>query len=117
MYTVVAVVAIVLLCAGVLNFFIGKIIGMLDEVVLAMKKISDGDLRITNLEVRTNDEIGVLADGVNEMRHKLKSLLEGIARSSEKVAASSEELTASSQQGAESIGMVSQNTVAMTEAS
>lgn len=116
LHTIVAVVVIVLLCAGVLNFFIGKIIGMLDEVVLAMKKISDGDLRITNLEVRTNDEIGVLADGVNEMRHKLKSLLEGIARSSEKVAASSEELTASSQQGAESIGMVSQNTVAMTEA-
>lgn len=109
LYTVIAVVVIVLLCAGVLNFFIGKIIGMLNEVATAMKKISDGDLRMSDLEVRTNDEIGVLAVGVNEMRHKLKSLLEGIARSSEKVAASSEELTASSQQGAESIGMVAQN--------
>lgn len=116
LYTVIAVVVIVLLCAGVLNFFIGKIIGMLNEVATAMKKISDGDLRMADLGVRTNDEIGVLAVGVNEMRHKLKSLLEGIARSSEKVAASSEELTASSQQGAESIGMVAQNTVAMTEA-
>ena len=80
-----------------------------------MKKISDGDLRIADLEIRTDDEIGILSAGVNDMRHKLRNLLEGIARSSERVAASAEELTASSQQGAESIGMVAQNTVAMTE--
>ena len=115
MYTIIAAVVIVILCAGVLNFFIGKIIGMLNEVAFAMKKISDGDLRIADLEIRTDDEIGILSAGVNDMRHKLRNLLEGIARSSERVAASAEELTASSQQGAESIGMVAQNTVAMTE--
>ena len=114
--TILAAVFIVILCTIILNFFIGKIIKMLDEVVLAMKKISGGDLRINDLEIRTKDEIGELSAGVNEMRKKLKDLLLGIAKSSERVAASSEELTASSQQGAESIGMVAQNTVAMTEA-
>ena len=58
----------------------------------------------------------MLAGGVNDMRQKLKDLLIGVARSSEKVAASSQELTASSQQGTESINMVAQNTTEMTEA-
>ena len=115
--TLLAAVVIVVVCTGILNFFIGKIIGMLDEIVLAMKKISSGDLRIADLEIRTNDEIGILSAGVNDMRKKLKELLLGIAKSSEKVAASSEELTASSQQSAESINSVAKNTVAMTEAS
>ena len=115
--TLLAAVVIVVVCTGILNFFIGKIIGMLDEIVLAMKKISSGDLRIADLEIRTNDEIGILSAGVNDMRKKLKELLLGIAKSSERVAASSEELTASSQQSAESINSVAKNTVAMTEAS
>lgn len=114
--TLLAAVIIVIVGTGILNFFIGKIIGMLDEVVLAMKKISGGDLRISDLEIRTDDEIGILSAGVNDMRKKLKNLLLGIAKSSERVAASSEELTASSQQGAESISSVAQNTVTMTEA-
>ena len=101
--TLLAAVVIVVVCTGILNFFIGKIIGMLDEIVLAMKKISSGDLRIADLEIRTNDEIGILSAGVNDMRKKLKELLLGIAKSSERVAASSEELTASSQQSAESM--------------
>ena len=57
-----------------------------------------------------------MAKCINEMRQKLKNLLLGIARSSEKVAASSEELTASSQQGAESINMVADITMEMSEA-
>ena len=114
--TVVAALVIVLISAGALSFFIGKIVGMLGEITSAMKKISGGDLRIEDLAIQSGDEIGVLAGGVNDMRQKLKNLLTGVARSSEKVAASSQELTASSQQGAESINMVAQNTTEMTEA-
>ena len=114
--TVVAALVIVAISAGASSFFIGKVVSMLDEVAAAMKKISDGDLRIADLAIRTNDEIGVLAGGVNSMRQKLKNLLIDIARSSELLSASAEELTASSQQGAESINMVAQNTTEMTEA-
>lgn len=66
--TLSAAVIIVVVCTGILNFFIGKIIAMLDEVILAMKKISGGDLRIADLEIRTDDEIGILSVGVNDMR-------------------------------------------------
>ncbi len=114
--TVAAIAIIVVICAGALSYIIGKIINMLDEVVNAVEKIAGGDLRIADLEIRSSDEIGILAHGINEMRQKLKTLLLGIARSSEKVAASSEELTASSQQGAESINMVADITTEMTEA-
>ncbi|MBQ7704731.1 MAG: cache domain-containing protein [Selenomonadaceae bacterium] len=114
--TVAALFVIVLICAGASNFFIRKIINMLDEVVNAVEKIAGGDLRIEDLKIRSKDEIGILAKGINEMRQKLKDLLLGIARSSEKVAASSEELTASAHQGADSINMVAKNTEEMTAA-
>ena len=104
--TALAILVIVILCAVVSNFFISKIVGQLDSVVGAMKKISGGDLQIQNLEIKSNDEIGALSSSVNDMKTKLKNLLLNIAQCSERVAASSEELTAGTQQTNESIAVV-----------
>ena len=98
-----AVIVIMILCILASNFFIGRMVGQLDEVVGTMKKISGGNLRIADLEVKSNDELGVLSDNVNEMKIRLKNLLTKIALCSERVAASSEELTAGTQQTNESI--------------
>lgn len=108
------VVVIVILCILASNFFIGKVIGQLNDVGVAVKKISSGNLRIDDLEVRTNDELGTLANSVNDMKHRLRSLLTKIAESSERVAASSEELTAGTQQTNESINMVAHNMETLT---
>ena len=109
-----AVVVIVILCALASNFFIGRMIKQLNSVVGAMKKISGGNLRINDLEIKSNDEIGVLAESANDMKYRLKHLLTNIAESSEKVAASSEELTAGTQQTNESINSVAQSMEVMT---
>ncbi len=106
---------IVVLCVLVSNFIIGKAVGMLDEVVYAMQKISVGNLRMDDLPIRTKDEIGTLAEGVNAMRKELTDLLKNIVHSSEQVAASSEELTASAQEGASSIHLMAKDTAAMSE--
>jgi len=108
------VVVTIILCILASNFFIGKMVGELDEVIAAMKKISMGNLQIQDLEVRTNDEFGVLANSVNEMKIRLRNLLMKIAECSERVAASSEELTAGAQQTSESIHMVAQNMEVLT---
>jgi HAMP domain. len=68
--TALAVVVIVLICAVVSNFFIGKIVGQLNTVVEAMKKIAGGNLRIKDLEIKTQDEIGALAESANNMKNK-----------------------------------------------
>ena len=112
--TALAIIAIVVLCALASNFFIGKIIGQLDSVVDAMKKISGGNLRINDLEIKSQDEIGALSRSVNDMKTKLKKLLTNVAQCSERVAASSEELHAGAQQTSESINMVANSMEIMT---
>ena len=104
-----AVVVIVILCGLASNFFIGKMVGQLGEVVGAVKKISGGNLRIADLEVKSNDELGVLSESVNDMKIRLKHLLTKIAECSQRVAASGEELTAGTQQTNESIQQVAQS--------
>lgn len=109
-----AVVVIVIICILASNFFIGRMVGQLDGVVGAMKKISGGNLRINDLEIKSSDEIGTLAESANDMKYRLKHLLTNIAECSEKVAASSEELTAGTQQSNESITVVAQNMNVLT---
>ena len=109
-----AVIVIMILCILASNFFIGRMVGQLDEVVGTMKKISGGNLRIADLEVKSNDELGILSDNVNEMKIRLKNLLTKIALCSERVAASSEELTAGTQQTNESITVVAQSMEVLT---
>lgn len=109
-----AVVLIVIFCILASNFFIGRMVGQLDAVVGAMKKISGGNLRINDLEIKSNDEIGTLSESANDMKYRLKHLLTNIAECSERVAASSEELTAGTQQTNESITVVAQNMAVLT---
>lgn len=109
-----AVVVMVIVCAVASNFLIGKMVGQLDEVVAATKKISAGNLRIDDLKIKSKDELGTLAVSVNDMKFRLKALLTKIADCSERVAASSEELTAGTQQTNESLAMVADNMTALT---
>ena len=109
-----AVVVIVILCGLASNFFIGKMVGQLDEVVSAVKKISSGNLRINDLEIKSEDEIGILSENVNDMKIRLKNLLTKIAECSQRVAASSEELTDGTHQTNESITVVAQNMEVLT---
>ncbi|MBR4641524.1 MAG: cache domain-containing protein [Selenomonadaceae bacterium] len=104
-----AVVVIVILCGLASNFFIGKMVGQIEEVGGAMKKISGGNLRIKDLEIKSDDELGALSESVNDMKIRLKNLLTKIAECSERVVASSEELTAGTQQTNESINVVAQS--------
>ena len=109
-----AIVVIMILCILASNFFIGKMVGQLDEVVGVMKKISGGNLRIHDLEIKSNDEIGILSESVNDMKIRLKHLLTKIAECSERVAVASEELNDGTQHTNASINVVAQNMEVLT---
>ena len=109
-----AVVVIVILCGLASNYFIGKMVGQIEDIGSTMKKISSGNLRIDDLEIKSNDEIGTLSESVNDMKIRLKNLLTKIAECSERVAASSEELAAGTQQTNESITVVAQSMEVLT---
>lgn len=110
-----AVVVIVILCGLASNYFIGKMVGQVGEVVGAVKKVSAGNLRIDDLEIKSQDELGTLSESINDMKYRLKNLMTKISECSERVAASSEELTAGTQQTNESITVVAQNIEVLTQ--
>ena len=84
-------------------------------------KIADNDLSHEPLDVKTDDEIGMLAKATNRMQESLRELVSAIQDSSGNVAAAATEIAASSEETA--AGMESQNqqieqiTAAMSELS
>ena len=85
------------------------IAGMLNTMRQTADKLRDGDFRITPREITVNDEFGVMADSLIEMRDNVNRILKQILESAETVASSSEELTASSDQSAQVTQTIAQS--------
>ena len=68
--------------------------------------LTQGDFRERENEMRSQDEIGQLADGFREMRANLRTLVTSVQSQADQVAASSEELTASAGQSAQAANQV-----------
>jgi methyl-accepting chemotaxis protein len=73
-----------------------------DECLL----LTQGDFREMEAKIRSEDEIGQLAQGFREMRSNLRALVMKVQSQAEQVAAASQELTASSEQSAQAANQV-----------
>ena len=107
--TIIGVIAVVIVCIFLSNYFIGQMVDKLNSVVKAMKQVAEGNLRIPDLNVVTDDEIGALANNLNNMKFKLKHLLTRILEYSARVAASSKDLNEGTQQTHDAINSVVQS--------
>ena len=113
-YNMLIIMVISLLVGGTLIYFVTlSITRPLKKLVVTSHEISDGDLTQT-IEIHSNDEIGQLAKGFNEMTHSLRTLIGRINTSAGHVAAASEELTASVRQASEATEQI---TMAMDQVS
>ncbi|GLV66077.1 methyl-accepting chemotaxis protein [Bacillus mycoides] len=113
-YNMLIVMFISLVVGGVLIYFVTlSITKPLKQLVVTSKEISEGDLT-PMIQIHSNDEIGQLAKGFNEMTHSLRTLIGRINTSAGHVAAASEELTASVRQASEATEQI---TSAMDEIS
>ncbi|CAH0344749.1 methyl-accepting chemotaxis protein [Bacillus sp. CECT 9360] len=75
-------------------FFSGRIANPIREIAHEMTLVAEGDLTIEKVKVKSNDEVGSLADSFNKMVENLKDLIMNVVETSEQVAASSEQLSA-----------------------
>ncbi|MFJ8354384.1 HAMP domain-containing methyl-accepting chemotaxis protein [Bacillus paramycoides] len=113
-YNMLIVMFISLVIGGALIYFVTlSITKPLKRLVATSKEISEGDLTQT-IDIHSNDEIGQLAKGFNEMTDALRTLIGRINTSAGHVAAASEELTASVRQAGEATEQI---TMAMDEIS
>lgn len=84
------------------NRFAKPIIAIRDEALL----LADGDLRQRIIVIRSEDEIGQLADAFKRMAQNLHNFIAQVQSQAELVAASSEELSAGAHQSAEAANQV-----------
>lgn len=76
------------------------------SLVAAANSIATGNLAVKEIEIKSKDELGLLAEAFNTMVSNLKQLIRRIQENAELVAASSEQLNASSEQSAQAANQV-----------
>ena len=72
----------------------------LEQMMVACRRLRDGDFRNAERQINRMDEFGDMADMVDSMRQQLNKLMDHTSQSAEHIASASEQLTASSQQSA-----------------
>ncbi|WP_093334654.1 methyl-accepting chemotaxis protein [Salibacterium halotolerans] len=83
----------------VLAWFIARSISRpIHKVSEQVQLVAGGDLTGEDIQVKSRDEVGRLAESVNTMKEQLKGLLYQVRESAEMVSASSEELQAGSEE-------------------
>lgn len=99
-YAITLIVSVGGLILGLaIAFFVSRVISKpLELVTKNIKEIAQGNLTIEPVSVKNKDEIGELAQSLNEMTGNLGSLIRHVTQTSEALAASSEQLSASSEQ-------------------
>lgn len=68
------------------------------QTAAAAERLARGDLRLTELRVKSRDEVGEMADAFNRMIKNLRQLVQQVAESSVQVAGSSQQLTSATEQ-------------------
>ncbi|RKD24233.1 hypothetical protein BEP19_07455 [Ammoniphilus oxalaticus] len=84
-----------------------RLIQPIKSVVVQMTEIAGGNLIVEPLELKTKDEIGQLAQAMNEMTSNIRSLIRDAADISHQVAAAGQELLASTNEMKDGIEQVS----------
>ena len=106
---VAVLIVALLLIVGAMYWISNKIAQPLKQLEGAAGLIAKGDLRNTELDIRTQDEIGQLAGSFKQMTVQLKELLQQIQGSSQEVSAFSGQLSQSTEQCADTIVHVAEN--------
>lgn len=110
-YHIQAQLLIIGLIAFVLGIFISLIIGRqiskpIKAISASAKQIANGDLSADDIQVKSKDETGILAQAFNQMTANLKVLIGQVKANSELIASSSEELSASAEQTTEATNQI-----------
>lgn len=117
----------------IIGFFMSRgLVNPLKRIIKTANELSTGDLTQEDINIKTSDEIGEVANSFNTMKSNISQLVKQIAVTTEQVAASSEEFSASAEHssmatrkvadtvsevanGAEKQAMAVENTVSIVE--
>ncbi|WP_152655526.1 methyl-accepting chemotaxis protein [Oceanobacillus sp. CFH 90083] len=112
LYNIVLITAVTLVVGmSVIWIFANKIAGPIDKVSKQMDLLADGDLTADDIIVKSNDEVGRLADSMNHMQNRLRDLVSNVSDASNRMTGQSEGLMQSSnevKEGSEQVAITMQ---------
>jgi len=88
---------VLLTLAYLFTCFYRAVLGSIDELNHAIRRIAGGDLTV-QLSMQARDEIRLIADQVNALSDRFRDLVSKVLRSTQQVATAAEELSAVSEQ-------------------
>lgn len=107
----ISTIAIILIIAIFASFvFAGRLIRPIRVLNQAIEKIVRGDLTTQTVALKSDDELGKMAQAFTTMNQYLRQMITKVVQSAETLSASSEELTASAQQSAQAVNQVASAT-------
>ena len=105
--------AIIVVAVIVINVVGNEMVKPIKVLRNECEVINSGDLRQESISINTADEIGVLANGFNQMRKTMRTLLQDIAKDAEQVADASKDLTDAANQSSQASNQVARSIVAI----
>lgn len=96
--TLIALVFVVAMFSMALGYFVAQLIARpLSKTVEMLERVAQKDLT-AKLEIHTKDEVGQMAESLNQATEAIRTALYEVSRSAESMAASSEELASASEE-------------------
>lgn len=114
LYSTILMIAIVIslifiIIGAIIAFVVSKkIINPLILIKNYVNRVANGDLSVSDLNIKGKDEIAQLSDGIQSMVQNLNQLIASISHSGDQVAATSQELMAGAEQTSQSINQITE---------
>jgi len=112
--TIISLILLVLISGGIW-ITVNKVMSPLGIMMEEMHKLAQGDFRDRVSQISSEDELGLLARAVREMRTGVSKVMRSVSNSAQSLSASAEELNATTEQSALAANQVAQSIVKVAE--
>ena len=110
-------ILLILLISGGVILTVNRAMRPLGIMMDEMHLLAAGDFRNRPSRITVNNELGLLASAVREMRQDVRTVLNRVSENSESLAASAEELNATTEQSAQASNQVADSIVNVAQSS
>ena len=95
--------SISIVIGGIIIISINNQVKLIQE---SIQKADNGNVTIKNIEIKSKDELGLLASSINAVTEQVQRFILSTAESAEKVAAMAQQLTATTEQSSQAVNQV-----------
>ena len=106
---------LLLLISGGILVTVNKVMSPLGIMMEEMHKLAEGDFRDRPSQIDSEDELGMLAQAVREMRRGVATVMQSVSSSAQSLSSSAEELNSTTEQSALAANQVAQSIVKVAE--